>query len=66
MADDATDALVDEWGIDNVRAAFWLQSHIKRNGLDGIGYMAEARSHLESTKHITTKSKIRGALKSSY
>lgn len=44
MAD--IDALVDEWGEDNVQAAFWLQEHIKEQGLDGIKYMEAARNHL--------------------
>ena len=39
MASDEIDQLVDEWGEDTVRKAFWLQTKIKHEGLDGIHFM---------------------------
>lgn len=66
MADDELQALVDEWGEDDVQAAFWLQQHIKDNGLDGIEYMAKARGRLESTGEFTVKQIIEGQLDERY
>lgn len=66
MADDELQALVDEWGEDDVQAAFWLQQHIKEQGIDGIGYMALARSRLESTGEFTVKQTIEGVLDERY
>jgi len=65
MSDDI-DALVDVWGEGNVQAAFWLSQHIKKHGLDGIGYMERARNHLRSTKEFTAKKKISDSMKSEY
>lgn len=39
MASDEIEALFEEWGEENVRKAFWLQNHIKRNGVKGIHFM---------------------------
>jgi hypothetical protein len=49
MADNEMNALVDECGESNVQAAFWLQEHIKEQGLDGIGFMEAAWNQLRST-----------------
>jgi len=39
MADDEMNVLVNECGESIVQAAFWLQEHIKEQGLDGIEYI---------------------------
>lgn len=66
MPDDNIQPLVDEWGEDNVQAAFWLQRHIKETGLDGIGYMEAARNHLRSTGQFTVKKKLQGQMNDRY
>jgi hypothetical protein len=66
MASDELDDLIERWGEDNVAAAFWLQQHIKEEGLEGIGFMKAARSHLEETGESTTKQNIESALDSRY
>lgn len=61
-----TDALVDEWGEENVQAAFALSKHIKKNGLDGIEYMSKARGRLQSEKHLTVSKKMKSKMNGDY
>lgn len=66
MADDNVEALVEEWGEDNVQAAFWLSQHIKEQGLDGIGYMKAAENHLHSTGDFTVQRKLETKMNGDY
>lgn len=66
MGDDDLDALVDRWGEGNVAAAFWLQEHIKDQGLDGIEYMEAGRNYLRSDGDFTVTAKMRSALDNKY
>lgn len=66
MADDNIDALVDEWGQEDVAAAFWLQQHIKDTGLEGIEYMEAARNHLRSRSNIIVGSTMKGEMDDNY
>jgi len=52
------DDLVDQYGEDVVRQAFALQEHIRRNGLRGVHYMAEAREQARITGHGKTKKNL--------
>jgi len=61
-----TDTLVDEWGEDNVAAAFWLQQKIKDDGLDGIGYMEAARNRLRSNGEQTVREKMKQKMNNDY
>lgn len=66
MSNDEIQALIDTFGEGNVTAAFWLQQHIKKHGLDGIGYMKYARGNANSQKYTTTKSSIEGKMEQQY
>jgi len=46
MADDI-DALIDEYGEETVRKAFWLQDHIYKEGLRGIDFSGAAEDTMK-------------------
>lgn len=66
MSSGEIDALIAEWGEEDVRKAFWLQSHIKRNGLDGIQFSKKADGAVSSYGPMRTKQIIEGHLDDSY
>lgn len=57
MADDI-DALIDEYGEDTVRKAFWLQQKIYEEGLRGIDFTGAAEEAMEETAETTVKENI--------
>jgi hypothetical protein len=60
------DTLVEQWGEDDVYKAFWLQEHIKEQGIDGIGYMAAARAYLEKNGNDTTRREMKSQMDERY
>jgi len=56
MAD--IDTLVARHGEENVKKAFWLQQKIKREGLDGIGYMEDAKDRVRQMGPLLIKKAI--------
>jgi hypothetical protein len=66
MVDEGTSRLVDTWGEENVKQAFWLSNHIKEHGLDGIEYMEAARNHLHSTGEFTVRQKMDSQMNKKY
>jgi hypothetical protein len=66
MSDPEIDALVQAWGEEDVRKAFWLQGHIERNGLDGIDFTGKAETKIAREGPMHTKNKIERELDESY
>jgi TRAP-type uncharacterized transport system substrate-binding protein len=66
MSDGEIDALVQAWGEEDVRKAFWLQSHIKRNGLDGIDFSGEARTKIAREGPMFAKQQIEAKMREDY
>ena len=73
MASDEIDSLVEKWGEDNVRKAFWLQNHIKNHGIKGIHFMHpgpeggdSAESHMRQVGPMMAKRIIEGEMKDTY
>lgn len=70
MAEDSDtewiDELVEEWGEDTVRKAFWLQKKIKHEGLDGIHFMEVGEAKAQSQAHLTVKSIVESRLDDEY
>lgn len=66
MGDGEIDALVEQWGEEDVRKAFWLQGHIKRNGLDGIQFSAQARTKIKREGPMRAKQIIESEMEDSY
>lgn len=60
------DSLIDAWGEDTVRKAFWLQSRIKNEGLRGIHYMDTAETVMEHMKDPVVYENIRSQMKNEY
>jgi len=60
--------VADDLGEDpeDVFKAFWLQEHIKENGIDGVHYMKRSSAKMRQRAHITTKSRIISELKSRF
>jgi hypothetical protein len=56
------DDLIDEHGEENVRKAFWLQEHIKKEGIDGIHFMQKAEAEVMPYAHLLTYQAIRSEL----
>jgi len=59
------DTLVNAYGEENVKKAFWLQQHIKDEGIDEINFMAAARRFAEGTGLLLIKKAIEDEFKRS-
>lgn len=72
MASDEIESLENKWGEETLQKAFWLQAHIKQEGLDGINFLHDegtgpsAEGKMKQVKYGTVKSTIEGAMDSSY
>lgn len=53
------DTLVNEYGEENVRKAFWLQEEIKKDGIDGIHFMRVAEEYAEQNGPLHVSKAIR-------
>jgi hypothetical protein len=66
MSDGEVDALVQAWGEEDVRKAFWLQSHIERNGLDGINFSEKAEAKIAREGPMYAKQQIEAKMREDY
>jgi hypothetical protein len=66
MSDGGIDALVQAWGEEDVRKAFWLQGHIKRNGLDGINFSEKAETKIAREGPARCKNEIEAMMDDEY
>jgi hypothetical protein len=57
MASDI-DSLVDRYGEENVRKAFWLHFKIKREGIEGIDFTGSARDWMRQIGPLLIKKAI--------
>jgi hypothetical protein len=57
------DSLIDQYGEDNVKKAFWLQDEIRKDGLDGIHFMKYAETEVSQYAGLITYQSIRSELK---
>jgi hypothetical protein len=66
MSNGEIDALVQEWGEEDVRKAFWLQGHIERNGLDGIQFSEKAEAKIAREGPMRVKNEIEAMMDDEY
>lgn len=58
MSDDI-DQLVEQYGEETVRKAFWLQQHIYEEGIKGIGFTGKAEQGMEKIGPFLLKDAIK-------
>lgn len=58
MGDQNIDELVDEYGEETVKKAFWLQEHIYEEGLEGANFTDEAKKKIRQNGPLLIKNAI--------
>lgn len=66
MANDEIESLISAHGEATVRKAFWLQSKIKEDGIDGIHFMGKAEAKVNQMSGAWMKQRIKSNMRKKY